>query len=100
MQNNNRYSKYVALAALLISVIGVSLGFAAYSNTVQIKAKAEVRYDTVQKPGVLSTDPDDPTEGPVTPTTTGGATAEPVQLLLMVMVLQLQLNKLQLLVMI
>jgi len=80
MQNNNRYSKYVALAALLISVIGVSLGFAAYSNTVQIKARAEVRYDVPQKPGILSTDPDDPTEGDVTPTTTGGATAEDADL--------------------
>lgn len=77
MQNNNRYSKYVALVALLISVVGVSLGFAAYSNTVQIKAQADVRPSGSNfEGGILSTDPDDPEEGPVTPTTTGGATAE------------------------
>ena len=77
MQNNNRYSKYVAIIALLISVVGVSLGFAAYSNTVQIKATADViQSGPTPKPGVLSTDPDEQEDGPVTPTTTGGATAE------------------------
>lgn len=81
MQNNNRYSKYAALVALLISIVGITLGFAAYSNTVQIKARADVRPGTVPyEGGILSTDPDDPTEGPVTPTTTGGATAEPADL--------------------
>ncbi len=77
MENNNRYSKYVAVIALLISVVGVSLGFAAFSNTVQIKAQADVTTDgSTYKGGTLSTDPDDVEEGPVTPTTTGGATAE------------------------
>ncbi len=81
MQNNNRYSKYIALVALLISIVGVSLGFAAYSNTVQIKARAEVRPTTPDyEGGILSTDPDSPEEGPVTPTTTGGATAEAADL--------------------
>ena len=81
MENNNRYSKYVAIIALLISVVGVSLGFAAYSNTVQIKARADVDYANPNyQGGVLSTDPDDVEEGTVTPTTTGGATADPANL--------------------
>ena len=42
MENNNRYSKYLAIIALVLSVIGVSLGFAAYTNTVTIKARADV----------------------------------------------------------
>jgi len=80
MENNNRYSKYAAVIALLISVVGVSLGFAAYSNTVQIQAAADVRYDTPVKVGELSVDPDEQVDGPVTPTTTGGATAEAADL--------------------
>jgi len=82
MQNNNRYSKYVALVALFIAVVGVSLGFAAYSNTVQIKAAADYRGvpDPSQLPGQLSTDPDEQKDGEVTPTATGGATAEDADL--------------------
>ena len=79
MENNNRYSKYAAVIALLISVIGVSLGFAAYSNTVQIQAAADVRLPSV-KVGELSVDPDEQQDGTVTPTTTGGATAEAADL--------------------
>jgi len=81
MENNNRYSKYLAIIALLISVVGVSLGFAAFSNTVQIKATADVTPDQTQyEGGILSTDPSDPEDGTVTPTTTGGATADPATL--------------------
>lgn len=81
MENNNRYSKYIAIIALLISVVGVSLGFAAFSNTVQIQAQADVRPDSsAYRGGVLSTDPNDVEEGTVTPTTSGGATAEAADL--------------------
>ena len=82
MENNNRYSKYIAVIALLISVVGVSLGFAAYSNTVQIKAAADYKVgaNPTTKPTEPSTDPDTPTQGPVTPTpdpdNTPGGTAE------------------------
>ena len=75
MQNNNRYSKYVALVALLISIVGVTLGFAAYSNTVQIKASADVAAPGAQYPGQLSVDPDEQQDGTVTPTV-DGATAD------------------------
>ena len=75
-------TKYIAIIALLISVVGVSLGFAAYSNTVQIKATADYTGpgNTGYEGGILSTDPDTPTEGDVTPTTEGGATAEDADL--------------------
>ena len=77
MENNNRYSKYLAIIALLISVVGVSLGFAAYSNTVQIKARADVRPDSSSyRGGELSTSSSDVVTGTVTPTTSGGCTAE------------------------
>ena len=69
MENNNRYSKYLAIIALVISVIGVSLGFAAYTNTVTIKAKADVVGPTdYDWPGAEpSVDPSNPTPGSVTP---------------------------------
>ena len=74
MENNNRYSKYLAVIALLISVVGVSLGFAAYSNTVNIQATAEVDYDNIPyDAGELSINPTTQTDGNVTPTTEGGA---------------------------
>ena len=76
MQNNNGYQKYLAIIALLISVVGVSLGFAAYSNTLQIKAQADVSGRTPDPVAELSTSPSSQQDGPVTPTTTGGASAE------------------------
>lgn len=62
MENNNRYSKYLAIIALVISVIGVSLGFAAYTNTVTIKARADV-----VRSGVDDWHGAEITPGPVTP---------------------------------
>ena len=81
MENNNRYSRYLAVIALLISVVGVSLGFAAYSNTLQIKATADYTAPTTPATPIaeLSTDPNTPTPGTVTPTT-DGATADPATL--------------------
>lgn len=68
MENNNRYSKYLAIIALVISVIGVSLGFAAYTNTVTIKARADVVGGSAPWPGAEpSIDPSNPTTGTVTP---------------------------------
>ena len=76
MENNNGYSKYIAIIALLISVVGVSLGFAAFTNTVQIKARADYTAPNDTPVGELSTSPSSQTDGPITPTTEGGATAE------------------------
>ena len=75
MQNNNRYSKYVALVALLIAIVGVSLGFAAYSNTVTIKAAADYRAPDEVNVAELSVDQDEQEDGSVVPTT-DGATAD------------------------
>ena len=69
MENNNRYSKYLAIIALVLSVIGVSLGFAAYTNTVTIKARADVAGSGSSEwhGAQPSSDPNTPTQGTVTP---------------------------------
>ena len=80
MENNNKYVKYLAIFALLLSVAGITLGFAAFSNTVEIKASADFTPDgSAYRGGVLSVDPDEQTDGTVTPTT-DGATAEAASL--------------------
>ena len=61
MRSND--SKYITIIALVLAVVGISIGFAAYSNTVQIKAQADVRPSGSNfEGGILSTDPDDPEE--------------------------------------
>lgn len=77
--DNNGYTKYLAVIALLISVVGVSLGFAAYSNTLTIRAQADYTPPQDQHAAELSTDPNTQTDGTVTPTT-DGATADPATL--------------------
>ena len=71
MRNSNG-TKYIIILALLIAVTGLSLGFAAFSNTLTIKSSA-----TVTNPSdsgvVLSTSKTAASTGNVTPTTTGGA---------------------------
>ena len=80
MENNNKYVKYLAIFALLLSVAGVTVGFAAFSNTVEIKATADFTPDgSAYRGGVLSVDPDEQTDGTVVPTTEG-ATAESANL--------------------
>ena len=79
MENNNKYTKYLAIFALLVSVVGLSLGFAAFSTTVSIQAGAV--YSSTQasenyRGGVLSTVSNTVSEGNVTATTEGGATAD------------------------
>ena len=82
MEDNNKFVKYIAIIALLIAVVGVSVGFAAFTNTVNIKAKAEVTPGdgSSYAGGQLSTDDDTTTPGTVTPTTEGGATGDPATL--------------------
>ena len=43
---NNRSSKVVAIAALLVAVVGLSIGFAAFSNTLKISSGATVTPDS------------------------------------------------------
>ena len=39
----DRRARVVAIAALLVGVVGLSLGFAAFTNTLTIKSSAEVK---------------------------------------------------------
>lgn len=41
----DRRARVIAIAALLVGVVGLSLGFAAFSNTLTIKSSAEVTVD-------------------------------------------------------
>ena len=41
----DRSTKIIAIAALLIGIVGLSLGFAAFSNTLTISSSAEVTPD-------------------------------------------------------
>ena len=41
----NRSSKVIAIVGLIAGVVGLSLGFAAFSNTLTIKAAADVTPD-------------------------------------------------------
>ena len=77
MKNNN-VMKSLAVIALVVSVVGVSLGFAAYSNTLQIRAGADYTAPSVPVQAIveLSTASGTVTPGSVTPTVTGtGASA-------------------------
>lgn len=42
MESKNNASRMLSVLALLVAVVGVSIGFAAYSNTLTIKSSAEV----------------------------------------------------------
>ena len=76
MENNDKFVKYIAIIALLFAVVGISVGFAAYTNTVNIKATAVVGSNPVIPVAALSTDPSQQDPGNVVPTTTGGATGD------------------------
>lgn len=76
----DRSTKIIAIAALLVGVVGLSLGFAAFSNTLTISSSAEVTPDentfnvdfSSTTSGALQTDPVTPT---LTPTGVTGFTA-------------------------
>lgn len=77
MEKNNKTLKYLAIISLLVSVIGISLGFAAFSSTLRIVATADVSpSSTLYSGGTLSINSNTVTTGNVTATTTGGATAD------------------------
>ena len=73
MRQNN--AKYVIVFALLISVAALSIGFAAYSNTLTIKASADVSGCDTCFNVSLSKSSSSVTTGAVTPTTSGTAGA-------------------------
>ena len=72
MRNNG--SKYIVLFALLVSVAALSLGFAAFTSTLQISAEATVTND-MPFDLKLSTANNKVQSGSVTPTVTGATGA-------------------------
>lgn len=73
----NRSSKMIAIAALLVAIVGLSLGFAAFSNTLTISSSANVKpnddtfsVDFSSSNTVLATDKIVPTVNPSTITAT------------------------------
>ena len=81
MRSND--SKYITIIALVLAVVGISIGFAAYSNSLQIQAEASVTGGGGVTPpmvGGLSVSPTTQQDGTVTPTTTGGASGEAASL--------------------
>ncbi len=68
---NNSTMKALGVVALVISLVGISLGFAAYSNTLTIKATADYTGGIPTPIAQLSTSSSSVTAGNVTPTVTG-----------------------------
>ena len=71
----DRTIKYVAVFALLLSVLGLSLGFAAFSNSLTISSEAHVTPDASQFNVDFSTESNKVTVAAVEPALTNGATA-------------------------
>ena len=74
----DRRARVVAIAALLVGVVGLSLGFAAFTNTLTIKSSAEVTVDSSAFNVDFSTASNTVTAGTVAGTpspATGGPTA-------------------------
>ncbi len=71
----NKSSKIIAIIALIVAVIGLSLGFAAFSSILTIQSSADVTPSESDFKVVFATTDDEGSE--VTATTTGeGATAD------------------------
>ena len=75
--NNNRSTHVIALAALLVAVVGLSIGFAAFTNTLTIKSSADVTPDQNTFNVDFSSNGTEQAADPVVATLTGtGVTAE------------------------
>ena len=83
MDNNEERknnSKRLAILALLLALLALAFGFAAFSKTVDLLDDTkEVSY-AMFRGGVLSIKPNKPENGKVYPTSTGGALADPATL--------------------
>ncbi|MBQ6547264.1 MAG: hypothetical protein IJL74_04640 [Bacilli bacterium] len=64
----DRRARVIAIAALLVGVVGLSLGFAAFTNTLTIKSSAEVVVDSSVFNVVFSKQSGSVVDGSVTPT--------------------------------
>ena len=73
----DRSTKIIAIAALLVGVVGLSLGFAAFSNTLTISSSAEVKPDpNTFNVDFSATTSGDLSEAPVTPALTPSTAVE------------------------
>ena len=66
--DRDRRARVIAIAALLVGVVGLSLGFAAFSNTLTIKSSAEVNVDENTFNVDFSSSSASVVDGTVTPT--------------------------------
>ena len=73
MRDSNK-TKVIIIIALLISVAGLSFGFAAFTSSLTIKSSADVTPSNTSFNVSLSTSNSSLATGNVTPTVTGGAT--------------------------
>ena len=71
----DRSSKVIAIVALLVAVVGLSVGFAAFSSTLTISSSANVTPNADTFKVVFSSNDTTLTENAVTGTPTGGAIA-------------------------
>jgi len=72
---DNKSSKIIAIVALVVAVVGLSVGFAAFSSVLTIESTAEVNPNSDTFSVGFSTSSSELAEGNVTATTTTGATA-------------------------
>ena len=79
-QEKENNSKKLAILALLLALLALAFGFAAFSKSVDIQeGKKDISYASI-KGGILSINPDTPQNGKVYPTSSGGVVAEPATL--------------------
>ncbi len=76
MRRNRNNRKIIVAAILVAAVVGLSLGFAVFSNTLAIKSSATVNTDSSTFNVKFSINNTGVTGGSVTGSTTGGASAD------------------------
>ncbi len=74
--DKNKSSKIIAIIALIVAVIGLSLGFAAFSRVLTIKSSAEVTPDETEFANNVKFVTSDGEGSTVTGSNTGNATSE------------------------
>ncbi len=72
--NDNKVYRIISIAALLLAAIGVTIGYAAFSNTLTISSAAEVRPDSSAFNVDFSSSSSSVVANPITPTLSTTAT--------------------------
>lgn len=72
---NERKSKMITIVALCVALVGLSVGFAAFSNVLTIKTKADVKPDASTFDIRFSSAESDVKDGNVSPVSSSGALA-------------------------